>query len=223
MAPVVILSASTALCVLLPVLRPLPTLHPTQIISATSGPAATRLSRWAQTTHAAFGVFGEQGGKGKYLMPLHPGNPLAHSIANAQVIIIDEMSMLSSDLFAVVLYRIKTCCGYGSVEEVFRNKRIILVGDHCQLPPVCHHKVKETEFCRKCHLSSNPYWRAAIKLRLWHSVRHAEDSKFARFLDIIRERPPTQLEIDDCFPAEAVITNAQVHAMKLRVYKLLAV
>ena len=182
-----------------------------QIVSATSGPAATRISKWAQTVHAAFGVFGGSGCKGRYLSALSPCNPLYSSIANTQVFIIDEMSMLSSDLLSVVLYRIKTSCGYGSIQEVLKNKLIILVGDHCQLPPVCDHRTAECDFCKLCHLSSHPVWAKASKHFLQHSVRHAADVGLCAFLDIIRRRKPTQEEIDQCFSyPDAIITLDQV-------------
>jgi ATP-dependent exoDNAse (exonuclease V) alpha subunit len=149
--------------------------------------------------HSAFGVFGGHSSKGKYLSSLSPVNPLYSVIARADVIIIDEMSMLSSDLMGVVLYRIKTCCGFRSIDEVYKKKLIILVGDHCQLPPVCNHQTSSTEFCSLCHLSSHPVWNVAEKHVLRHSVRHAADRKLSKFLDIIRVRQPTQEEIDACF------------------------
>ncbi len=51
--------------------------------------------------------------------------------------------------------------------------------------------------CTSCHISSSPFWQAATVIRLKASVRHAEDPKFAQFLDIIRTRRPTQAEIDE--------------------------
>ena len=186
------------------------------VVAATSGPAATRISKWAQTVHSAFGVFGEQGNKGKYLSPLSPVNPLHACIANTDVFIIDEMSMLSSDLLSVVLYRIKTCCGYSSVDEVLKRKVIILVGDHCQLPPVCNHRTPEAEFCKLCHVSSHPVWAGATKYFLQHSVRHAADAELAAFLDIIRRRKPTQAEIDTCFSYPgAILSMEEVRVQKL--------
>lgn len=50
--------------------------------------------------------------------------------------------------------------------------------------------------CTSCHISSSPFWQAATVIRLKASVRHAEDPKFAQFLNIIRTRRPTQAEID---------------------------
>ena len=183
------------------------------IVSATSGPAATRISKWAQTVHSAFGIFGDAGGRGRSPTPLSPVHPLFSTIANAEVIIIDEMSMLSGTMFAYVLLRLKTCCGYRSMEEVFRNKLIILVGDHCQLPPVCDHHTENGDFCKLCHLSSHPSWRMAHKHFLPYSERHANDGVLATFLNIIRQRKPTQAEIDACFTADMYITEDAAIAM----------
>jgi hypothetical protein len=179
------------------------------MVTATSGPAATRISKWAQTVHSAFGVFGDKGCKGKYLCPIAPTNPLHSSIASTEVFIIDEMSMLSCEMLSVVLYRIMTCCGYATIDEVLQKKLIILVGDHCQLPPVCNHPSSTSEFCKRCHVSSHPSWRTATKHFLQHSVRHAADPVLSAFLDIIRRRQPTQAEIDACFSYPGAILSME--------------
>ncbi|KAL6750080.1 P-loop containing nucleoside triphosphate hydrolase protein [Haematococcus lacustris] len=175
------------------------------IATATTGAAATRLSRHASTIHSALCIFGA----GRYLVPLAPSNPQYEAMRSAKVLIIDEMSMLSCQMLSLVLYRLQQCCGCRSFADVLQEKLIILVGDHAQLPPVCHCKTDQDEFCRACHISSHPLWMAADKLTLKHSVRHADDPAFVDFLNIIRGRPPTQAEIDDIF-GDAIITEREV-------------
>lgn len=181
-----------------------------QVVSATSGPAATRISKWAQTVHSAFSVLSHNMGQGSYLSPLSVAHPRFAVLQDAQVIIIDEMSMLSTDLFNIVLHRLMTVCGYTSTAELLCHKLIILVGDHCQLPPVCHHTVQGQTYCRACHLTNHPLWHQATKLQLHSSVRHSRDPQLAAFLDVVRQRRPTQAEIDTCFGTSSTISLEQV-------------
>lgn len=149
--------------------------------------------------HSAFGIIGSQRGRGNHMTVMRPTNPRFQILKSAEVVIIDEMSMLSCDLFASAMYRLMQCSEVSSVQEVLQQKLVILVGDHCQLPPVCDHRIDKGEFCKMCHLSSHPLWSSATKYHLPVSVRHARDARFAKFLDIVRQRKPTQAEIDDCF------------------------
>ncbi|KAL6745032.1 P-loop containing nucleoside triphosphate hydrolase protein, partial [Haematococcus lacustris] len=175
------------------------------LATATTGAAAIRLSKHASTVHTAFGIFGT----GRYLPPISPTNPRYEAMRAAKVIIIDEMSMLCSQMFSLVLFRLQQCCECRSFKEVLEQKLIILVGDHAQLPPVCHCKIPDDTFCKACHISSDPRWEAAEKLQLQHSVRHAEDPEFVEFLTSIRRQRPTQEAIDDMFRSY-IVSEAEV-------------
>ena len=76
------------------------------LVSASSGAAAVRLSRSAQTNHSAYAVF-----------PNQPVHDLAISrneykfIKNASCYIIDECSMMTSEMLSVILCRIKMIRG----------------------------------------------------------------------------------------------------------------
>ncbi|KAL6747032.1 P-loop containing nucleoside triphosphate hydrolase protein, partial [Haematococcus lacustris] len=99
------------------------------LANATTGAAAIRLSKHASTVHTAFGIFGA----GRYLPPISPTNQRYEAMRAAKVIIIDEMSMLCSQMFSLVLFRLQQCCECRSFKVVLEQKLIILVGDHAQV------------------------------------------------------------------------------------------
>jgi hypothetical protein len=83
-----------------------------------------------------------------------------------------------------------------------------LVGDHCQLSPVCWHKTAADETCGRCHLSASHTWDSFTWHHLVHSVRQASDPVFLDFLGHIRARQPTQEAIDAAL-SQCVIPAAQ--------------
>jgi signal recognition particle GTPase len=99
------------------------------IVTATTGAAATRLSKFASTVHSALAIPLE----GNYFPSLSALSPKRHNIHNSDVIVIDEMSMLSKHTFQHVLYRVLLCTGAADFNEVLRTKLIILVGDMHQV------------------------------------------------------------------------------------------
>lgn len=109
------------------------------ILCASTGAAAVRLHPSATSVHRKFGI----STAGKYLNPLYFGSPLYLEIFAADVIIIDEFSMLTKDIVNYVFYRLQQVGG----RDALQKKLLILVGDHAQLPAVCHHMIEEDEIC----------------------------------------------------------------------------
>jgi type II secretory pathway predicted ATPase ExeA len=103
------------------------------VIAATTGAAATRISRGAQTVHSAFNIPLE----GMYLGSMRRYDALYQRLKDAEVIIIDEMSMLSAPILNLVLFRLQQCGGYPDVKAMLQEKLIILVGDHAQVGGRC--------------------------------------------------------------------------------------
>jgi Cdc6-like AAA superfamily ATPase len=103
------------------------------VIAATTGAAATRISRGAQTIHSAFNIPLE----GMYLGSMRRYDAVFQRLKNAEVIIIDEMSMLSAPILNLVLFRLQQCGGYRDVPTMLQDKLIILVGDHAQVGGMC--------------------------------------------------------------------------------------
>ena len=126
------------------------------------------------------------------MSPLFETDALFHKLQAASVFIIDEMSMLTQFLFSQVISRIEETCG----EHFMDERLIILVGDHCQLPPVCHHRNEPGRVCDRCHLSSSMYWPKMQWHHLHVSVRQCSDLPYLDFLAQIRNGSTTQEDID---------------------------
>ena len=172
------------------------------LVTATTAVAALRYAHVGsmgvpQTVHRAAQI----PRNGMPLMPMHT-NLLSEGIDAlstargamnaAEVMVCDEMSMLTTIVLFIMLYRMRQGTLVGTA-----RKLLLLVGDHAQLPPVCFHKLatKET-VCSYCHIMFSTVWRQATKFSLKHVFRQAKDHEFMEFLNIIRHRKPTQEEID---------------------------
>jgi ATP-dependent exoDNAse (exonuclease V) alpha subunit len=101
------------------------------VVCASTGAAAVRLHPSATSVHRKFGI----PPRAKYLTPLFPGNYLPIDLFSADVIFIDEFSMLTRELLDFALYRLQQVGG----PDVLKHKLVVLVGDHMQLPAVCFH------------------------------------------------------------------------------------
>jgi hypothetical protein len=162
------------------------------LLCATTGAAATRLGPSATTVHTAFAL----PRKGQ-LRPLPRTSAVYNMLQAADVVMLDEFSMLTSLVLNCAMYRFQQSMpAHLAMQQLLQNRLVILVGDGAQLPPVCHHKVPPDSICSKCHVSTSPYFQQATRHALRASVRHASDPAYVAFLDIIRVRPPTQDEID---------------------------
>lgn len=64
-------------------------------------------------------------------------------IRRTKVIVIDEISMVRSDIFSAVDFRLRELAKGSSKQKPFGGKQIILVGDFFQLPPVVKDPVEE--------------------------------------------------------------------------------
>lgn len=170
------------------------------ILCATTGAAACRLSRSASTVHGTFAI----PKRGKYLTPLVSSSELYIRLTQADVIIIDEMSMLTASILDFVFYRLRQVCG--DLAAAFRTKLLLLVGDHAQLPAVCHHRLDDDDpICLQCHISRSIHWPAFSVHHIAGSKRHS-DPRFLEFLNFIRIKSPPQSMIDEvlgqCFISE---------------------
>jgi len=171
------------------------------LLCGSTGVCSCRLDSTASTLHSTVNV-GRRGSR--YWSPLAVTNVRYHQLLHADVIIVDEISMVTSDLLNMLMLRLQgvlaneaqnntgTAC-----TDPLQNKLIIMVGDMAQLPPVCtEHKVPAASFCKACHISNSPWWPQATMHTLHTNVRQAQDPEYLTFLNIIRTRAPTQTEID---------------------------
>lgn len=169
------------------------------VICASTGSAALRLSKHAQTVHKTFllpvcGV----------LAPLRPSHLVHQILAAADVIFLDEYSMVTSDTLNYITHRLLQVCT--AIGKPLSSKTLILFGDPAQLPPVCRHHKEDAQYdtiCNNCHITASVAWNLGHTHFLSSSMRHANDPEHISFLNIIRHRKPSQHEIDthlrDCF------------------------
>lgn len=64
-----------------------------------------------------------------------------HILSLADVIMVDEFSMLTCINFEFMLLQLKHARGATTLSDVFRDVGIILIGDPKQLLPICSHTV----------------------------------------------------------------------------------
>ena len=190
------------------------TLDANIVYAATTGVAALRLHPSARTAHSAFKL---PASKRDWLRDLHPASPQYQSILHGSVFVVDEYSMATASLFRLFinqLMRVKQIC---SMDGLLHRVRIILVGDHAQIPPVCHCRREHGTLCRRCHIHYSPLWQYATVHHLGVSMRHATDLVFSRFLMRIRSEMALQTYIDsvlsECYVPnrEAVIERGVTH------------
>ena len=159
------------------------------MLAATTGPAASRISKRAQTVHASFLI--PAYGQLPYLPPSHT---VFQRIMKADVILIDEYSMMTATMFNMVLFRVRNVCSTAQVD--FNSKLIILLGDPAQLPPVCKHRKDDDDICAACHISASHLWSHIHKHHLATSMRHVADPEFVLFLGAVRVGKVNQATIN---------------------------
>lgn len=150
-------------------------------VSALTGQASLLLDN-ATTVHRAFSI-------GVQPLPVRPAL-YGFSAEYADLIIIDEISMMSSSLMAAVLSR---------VQHMPTLPAIIVVGDECQLPPVVDRKSAELQ--QMMELFGSIHWDApgvdAVICALYDTIervtldtnfRQESDNEFMQLLSNIRAK-----------------------------------
>jgi hypothetical protein len=80
--------------------------------------------------------------------------------------------------------------------EPYHSKLVILVGNHAQLPAICHcHLLDTKNYCQKHYVYNAIDWNSTTYHTLETSIRHVEDPKYCSFLNIICCQTPTEEEI----------------------------
>ena len=100
------------------------------LITGVSGTAAKNLSSFASTVHSTFSIPSETGQTMLTLGITHPMRPV---LTAAEVIFIDEVSMMSTGVFDNVIIRLQQLHQVSSREELFKKILIIWVGDDAQV------------------------------------------------------------------------------------------
>ncbi|MDE5688378.1 MAG: AAA family ATPase [Paramuribaculum sp.] len=112
-------------------------------------------------------------------------------IRSVEVVIIDEISMVRSDLFWAVDYRLRQIAQSKDKKKPFGGKQVILVGDFYQLPPVVKSE-EEERFIKGAYggefAFQTPIWQqGAFKCICLTTVhRQSNDNLFLSILNHIR-------------------------------------
>jgi hypothetical protein len=102
-------------------------------LSASTGAAAVRLSRFATTNHTAFNLPVYQQFGSRALRPVRSTDAHVQALQVADVFFIDEFSMMTSEHLMQVLITLWHASGEASIDEMLKHRLIILVGDHAQV------------------------------------------------------------------------------------------
>ncbi|WP_176014472.1 ATP-dependent RecD-like DNA helicase [Victivallis sp. Marseille-Q1083] len=112
-------------------------------------------------------------------------------IRKVKTIVIDEVSMVRSDIFAAIDFRLRSLARGGSQQKPFGGKQLILVGDFFQLPPVVKTETEDSYLNHELggyYAFQTALWRQAnfhnIFLKTVH--RQQNDNLFLLILNHIR-------------------------------------
>ena len=156
-------------------------------VAATTGAAANRIAEKAATVHSLFALNPAM----MYLTPLMPNHEMYAVLRNADYLILDEVSMLTSTMLNCIHHRLSAISSTrGDSAPPFPP--VLLVGDMLQLPPVCHCKLSTTDgpICKACHISASPV-ASSFQLHELSTPHRCTDPEYLGFLQHIRTLPPT--------------------------------
>ena len=180
-------------------------------LTATTGAAAVRLSKHCSTMHSAFAI----PCGAAYLTPLSSGHCSFVSLAQSDVIVVEEFSMAKAAIMDYAMLRLQSITRTSSLQQVLRKKKVVLVGDPNQLPPVCTIHARTADgVCRKCRINNSACWPLATVHKLLTNVRNADDPDLANFLQNIQDNQHlphcgvTQAQLDNLF-GQCYITPEQ--------------
>lgn len=149
-----------------------------------------RLSKSASTVHSTYVV--PIKGVQQYVHPAHKNYAI---LKQAEVHLIDEVSMLTSEVVDSIMTTLRRIHNCSSNEELLEKIIIVFVGDHAQLPPVCKHFVEDSgSVCEACHIVFSIWWEHYMQIRELQCQPRFSDAVFAEFLNICRARMPTRDE-----------------------------
>ncbi|CAI5655046.1 unnamed protein product [Oreochromis niloticus] len=173
--------------------------YPAVLLTAFTGTAAFNIS--GKTLHSLLKL-------PKSLKPPYQGlgnalDEVRASLSNAEILVIDEISMVSKDLFAYIHWRLQQIKGN---KKPFGGMSILAVGDFYQLPSLG--KAKPL-----CVYEDNVFdlWKDYFHMvNLTEIMRQKDDHSFAEVLNRIRVKQKTDsLEAND----KALLTQA-IHDIK---------
>jgi ATP-dependent exoDNAse (exonuclease V) alpha subunit len=149
---------------------------PIVLLVAYTGTAAYNIG--GQTIHSALGI---NKSMGKSLVE-EQANTLRCKLQNLQLLIIDEVSMVSTPMLNLIHSRLQQIKQPSSQSAVFGNINILAVGDFYQVPPVAAKPLTSN------YASLTDLWSNICIWELNEVVRQKGDHQFASLLNRLRTR-----------------------------------
>lgn len=149
---------------------------PIVLLVAYTGTAAYNIG--GQTIHSALGI---NKSMGKSLVE-EQANTLRCKLQNLQLLIIDEVSMVSTPMLNLIHSRLQQIKQPSSQSAVFGNIHILAVGDFYQVPPVAAKPLTSN------YASLTDLWSNICIWELNEVVRQKGDHQFASLLNRLRTR-----------------------------------
>jgi len=171
---------------------------PEILIVSFTGMAAHNVD--GMTAHSAFHL---TAGKRENISNMQPStkNTMRANLHNLKVLIIDEISMLSSKFLDQISFRLGEVFDKKAMQ--FGGISVLVVGDFNQLPPVGGRLAFQTkDVDTTAALTSNPQWELFKMFRLNKIMRQKDDQVFAEALN--------RLAVGRCTPEDIVMWNSRV-------------
>lgn len=148
------------------------------LLCAPTGKAAFNID--GSTLHASFSLpFNQKKGKLSRLSD-DKANTTRVAYQNLQLIIIDEISMVSSKTLFYINQRLQQIF---NSNEFFGGKSVLLVGDLSQLPPVLQKSIFLPNNEDASQILGNPLWDLFQSFELTEIMRQKDDYHFASALN----------------------------------------
>ena len=157
--------------------------RPRVLLTAFTGKAASLIG--GTTLHSAFKL-GKFGMVNKYKsLTDKPLAELRTNLADLKVIIIDEISLVSSDMLYTIHMRLKEIFNT-PLTDLFANLNVILVSDLLQIPPVQGSLVFKTPLNLKYQANKDnlEMWDSFQPMILTHNHRQGEEKEWADALNV---------------------------------------
>ncbi len=159
------------------------------VMTASTGIAATHIN--GMTIHAWCGLGIKKDVSATDMRKIIENVFLVRKIVQAEILIIDEISMLSGNVLDNVDYIIRTVRGLSNprnIEKPFGGLQVIFVGDFFQLPPVSKRFEEKAKFA----FESQAWLSADLKFCYLTEQHRQEDPEFINFLTAMRQGTITE-------------------------------
>lgn len=144
------------------------------LLSVTTSATTLFLSASIITVHIAFCI----PTCGYLLVLLEPQN-VKEKLKSTNIIIIDEMSMMTNNMLCIVEQCLKQARCVENTFQAFQNKFILLVGYLVQLLAICKHTLQNNNIlCKPCHIKSTSSWKITQHHILSISMRHTTGPEY---------------------------------------------